>query len=436
MRIEVVLPKVDMDMEAGVIAAWKVADGGLVRQGDILFEMETDKSLMEVESPGTGTIRGLADITGELIPVGTPVAWIDADADAASEPALPAAPPMQERSTPTPEGASPTANAAASTANAVTPAAAPVAAGSPDGGASREDLRATPSARRTARLRDVDLATISGSGPRGRIVANDVEVFADERDNAPAGGAAQIAPEATAPTQIDPRDGATGELVPFTPVRRIVAQRLAESVRTAPHFYLMAQVEMTALLEANRWLGTEIVKNSGVKLSVTVLLARIVGQMLRHHPLMNASIEGEATRLHPDAHIGIAMDRNGDLVVPVLRDVQSRSLADLAKEYGRLRHAVRTRTIAPSEMRGGTFTISNLGMYEVDAFTAIINQPESAILAIGRTVDTPVGRDGQIVLRPMATLSLSSDHRIVDGITAARFMAQLRRAIEDPAAML
>ena len=167
-----------------------------------------------------------------------------------------------------------------------------------------------------------------------------------------------------------------------------------------------------------------------------MLFARIVGQVLPQHPLVNASLEGAASRLHRRVHIGIAMDRSGDLMVPVLRNVDTGTLAELAKDYGRLRDAVRARTIAPGDMRGGTFTISNLGMYEVDAFTAIINQPESAILAIGRTVDTAVGRDGQIVLRPMATLSLSSDHRIVDGITAARFMADLRRAIEDPAAML
>ena len=155
--------------------------------------------------------------------------------------------------------------------------------------------------------------------------------------------------------------------------------------------------------------------------------------MLMRHPLLNASVEGDAARVHPDADIGIAMDRDGDLVVPVLRAAQAKDLAELTADFARLRDGVRAHTLAPGELRGGTFTLSNLGMHGVDAFTAIINPPQSAILAIGRVVDTPVGRDGAVVLRPMATLSLSSDHRIVDGVTAARFMADLRHAIEHPA---
>ena len=151
------------------------------------------------------------------------------------------------------------------------------------------------------------------------------------------------------------------------------------------------------------------------------------------HPMVNASVQGPAARLHRHADIGIAMDRDGDLVVPVLRNAETRSLAELTADFARLRDGVRAHTLPPAELAGGTFTLSNLGMHGVDAFTAIINPPQSAILAIGRVVDTPVGRDGQIVLRPLATLSLSSDHRIVDGVTAARFMADLRQSIEHPA---
>ena len=165
---------------------------------------------------------------------------------------------------------------------------------------------------------------------------------------------------------------------------------------------------------------------------MTVALAYLAGRVLALHPLLNASIEGDAVRLHARVNIGVAIDDQGDLFVPVLRDVPAHTLDELAREFARLRAAVRAREIVPDDMRGGTFTISNLGMYGVDAFTAIINPPESAILAIGRTTDTPVGRDGQVVLRPMATFTLSSDHRIVDGVTAARFMADLREAIEHP----
>lgn len=433
MPIEVVLPKVDMDMESGVINVWKVAEGDFVREGDILFEMETNKSVMDVEAPGSGTVRGLATITGDPVAVGTPVAWIDNEAEAGREaetvadpaiaPARPAAAPI------TAEVADTAANATAASADA-----GETLAPNPNDA----DLRATPLARRAARLRNVDLARVTGSGPHGRIIERDVEAHAaacETRDSQ------RVTPGQTDgghPARKDAGAGADegGRLVPFNPVRRIVAQRLGESKRNAPHFYLTAQVEMTALLQALHALTPPITKATGVKASVTLLLARLVSRVLMDHPLVNASIEGDAARLHTSAHIGIAMDWEGDLLVPVLRDVQSRPLIELAREFGRLRDAVRSRSIAPADMRGGTFTISNLGMYGVDAFTAIINQPESAILAIGRTADTPVGRDGQIVLRPMATLSLSSDHRIVDGITAARFMADLRRAIEDPADLL
>jgi pyruvate dehydrogenase E2 component (dihydrolipoamide acetyltransferase) len=220
--------------------------------------------------------------------------------------------------------------------------------------------------------------------------------------------------------------------VPFNPVRRIVAQRLAESARNAPHFFLSAQIEMSPLREALRGLEPQGAKSGGERPSMTVALAWLASRVLLRHPLLNASIEGDAVRLHPRVNIGIAIDEEGDLFVPVLRDAGSRSLSELARDFTRLRAAVRTRDLAPGDMRGGTFTISNLGMYGVDAFTAIINSPESAILAIGRTVDTPVGRDGAVVLRAMATFTLSSDHRIVDGVTAARFVADLRESIERP----
>jgi pyruvate dehydrogenase E2 component (dihydrolipoamide acetyltransferase) len=442
MAIEVVLPKVDMDMENGTIAAWHVADGDFVRQGDILFEMETNKSVMEVESPGTGRIRGLAPVTGEPVDVGTAVAWIEvaephADAAPSQAPALrdtepAAAAPAGAASPDAAPAPAATTREAATTASASTSAsvaasgaakapAAPHAATQPGG-----ERRATPFARHTARSHDVDLAAVSGSGPRGRIGAADVLAHVEARTTAESGPAAAQPDASMVPA------GETGRLQPFSPTRRIVAQRLAESMRTAPHFYLTAQVEMTALLAWRVQVAPEVARDAGTKPTMTVLLAWLAARVLRAHPVVNASAEADAIRFHEHVDIGIAMDRDGDLVVPVLRDVASRSLAEVTREYRRLHDGVRARTLPPADLRGGTFTLSNLGMYGVDAFTAIINPPQVAILAVGRTVDTPVGRDGQVVLRPMVTLSLSSDHRIVDGMVAARFMADLRRAIEAP----
>lgn len=362
MAVEVVLPKVDMDMAEGTIAAWRVAEGDLVRAGDVLFEMETNKAMMEVESPASGRIRSLAPITGEPLAVGTIIAYVD-------EASVPVRAPARE-----------------------------------------EGVRATPLARRTARLHDVALATIRGSGPDGRIVAGDVQAQVGARE----------------------QDQGDDTLVPFSPIRRVVAERLAASARTIPQFHLSAHVEMTALHETRRKRAAEVLAAVGVAPTLTVLIAHLVARVLARHPHLNASVEGTAMRVHREVNLGIAMDRDGDLVVPVLRNAGARSFAELVREYARLRDGVRMRTIAPADLRGGTFTISNLGMHGVDAFTAIVNPPEVAILAIGRTVDTPVGRDGVVVLRPLATFTLSSDHRIVDGIRAARFMADLRRAIEDP----
>ncbi|MEO5701961.1 MAG: dihydrolipoamide acetyltransferase family protein [Casimicrobiaceae bacterium] len=329
-RVEVILPKVDMDMESGVIVAWKVVDGEFVNEGDILFEMETSKSMMEVEAPGTGVIRDLANITGESISVGTTVAWIH-------------------------------------------PA-------------------------------DDDSAPLSP-------------------DPAPAG----IPP---LPAVFPPADASSGadHLEPLSPTRRLVAERLSESARTAPHFYVTMQVDMTALLRSRGAAGN----TAAPKSSITVAIAGIVARTLMNHPRINASLEGDALRRHTAVHIGIAMDRAGDLIVPVLRNAHMRTLAELAQDFARLRDAVDGRTVTPADLRGSTFTISNLGMYGVDAFTAIINPPESAILAIGRATDTPVVRDGAIVIRTVATMSLSSDHRVIDGATAARFMADVRAAIEAP----
>ncbi|MGH8714137.1 MAG: dihydrolipoamide acetyltransferase family protein [Casimicrobiaceae bacterium] len=397
MAVEVILPKVDMDMETGIITEWKVAPGDRVRQGQILFDIETNKSVMEVESPGSGTIRDLAPITGEPIAVGTPVAWIDTDGEAdASKPAVA---PRSEQATAT---------------GAPQPSAPPAQAPPPAAAAPSGSIRATPFARRAARMLDVNLAEIAGSGPAGRIV---------ERDVADHAGAAAGPARAEA---------GADRLIPFNPVRRIVAQRMAESARSAPHFFVSAQIEMGALQQALRRFAADDPAHDGARPSMTVALAHLAGRVLVAHPLLNASIEGDAVRLHARFDVGIAIDDEGDLFVPVLRDVAARTLQELTREFARLRAAVRSRQIAPGDMRGGTFTISNLGMYGVDAFTAIINPPESAILAVGRTLDTPVGRDGQVVLRRMATFTLSSDHRIVDGVTAARFIADLREAIEHP----
>ncbi|MBN9468705.1 MAG: 2-oxo acid dehydrogenase subunit E2 [Bosea sp.] len=413
MPVEVILPKVDMDMETGTIEAWHVKEGDQVRQGETIFEIGTNKAVMEVEAPASGAIRRIRAETGIAIAVGTPVAWIylDGETQDAAPAAKPAAMPASQPSA--------TATVVANQAsNGVAAGAVPVG------------LRATPLARRVARQNGIDLRAIAGSGPRGRIGEADVRShIAAVAAPAPVAvdGAAATCRSAEAPADT---------LKPFSAIRRIVATRLSESMRTAPHFYLSSEIEMSAAQALLRRLAARHERLGAPKPSLTVLIARIAAGVLGHHPLLNASAEGEATRFHQRIDVGIAMEREGDLVVPVLRDAGTMDMPAMAREFARLREGVAKRSLTPAELGGGTFTISNLGMYGVDSFTAIINPPQGAILAVGRTVEKPVGRDGQIVLRPMANFTLSSDHRIIDGVTAARFMADLREALENPEVLL
>ncbi|BCB17543.1 dihydrolipoamide acetyltransferase family protein [Bosea sp. ANAM02] len=411
MPIEVILPKVDMDMETGTIEAWHVKEGDRVRQGDTIFEIGTNKAVMEVEAPATGAIRNIKAQIGVPISVGTPVAWIYLDGEAATTPSEPAA-------------AAATVAAATSVSKTEAPAAPVIAAA-----ASPSGLRATPLARRIARQNGLDLRTVGGTGPRGRIGEADVKRHMEQR---PRCAAAQEARPATAPSATASGD----RLQPFSAIRRIVANRLSESMRTAPHFYLTSEIEMSAARDLLGRLARRHERIGAPKPSLTVLIARVAARILRDHPVINASTEGEATRFHERIDIGIAMERDGDLVVPVLRDAGGMDIPAMAREFARLREGMAKRTLTPAELGGGTFTISNLGMYGVDSFTAIINPPQGAILAVGRTIDKPVGRGGEIVLRPMASFTLSSDHRIVDGVAAARFMVDLREALENPELLL
>lgn len=410
MPVEVILPKVDMDMETGTIERWTVAEGDSVAEGQLLFEIGTNKAVMEVEAPTSGVIRRISAKPGDVVAVGTPVAWIYG----ASEMFDPANSPAK---LPTPKepandaGSRPAANPPGATANPM-------------------GIRATPLARRLAREAGLSLGDVTGTGPRGRIGEADIRAHLAKAATPVRGAPPAPAPAAPSTTS------AAGELVPFSLVRRIVAQRLTESATRVPHFYLEAAIDLSAALGFLRRMTPAIQSRTGQKPSLTAFIAHVVGHVLADHPLLNASVEGEAVRLHPERHIGIAMDRDGDLVVPVLRKAGSGRFEQTVAEFGRLRMAVADRSLKPSEMEGGTFTISNLGMFGVDRFTAILNPPQTGILAVGRTVETPVGVDGAVVLRPIANFCLSSDHRVVDGVVAARFMADFRHRMENPESLI
>jgi pyruvate dehydrogenase E2 component (dihydrolipoamide acetyltransferase) len=295
-------------------------------------------------------------------------------------------------------------------------------------------LRATPLARKLCREHGLDLAQIQGSGPNGRIGQQDVLAFLEHK--------AQIIPSSDVPSkdnsaqpptpnsQLASPDDVTR--IPLAGLRRVIAERMTASVRNAPHFTLNMQVDMAEAVELRRRVGPTIERQTGAAPSFTALIVRALAGLLLEHRYLNATLEDQTVLLHHRAHIGVAIDRAGDLLVPVLRDAQLLTLAETSAGLRDLHARAQAHTLSQAELRGSTFTVSNLGMYGVDSFTAIINPPESAILAVGRIVETPVARNGAVLVRPIMQLTLSADHRVVDGAAAARFLAALRERLEEP----
>lgn len=404
MPVDVIMPKVDMVMEHGTVVRWYRREHELVTVGEPLLEIETDKSTIDVEAPATGRLTGVTAQPGDTVPVATRIALILAPGEQVVEetPSPPAPPP--------PAGALPRP-------------------------------RATPAARALARHYGLDLHTLIGSGPQGRVRRVDVLQAAEAHtQNTPTTSSSTVAatlttpelpPTPTPPTLLAQEqrhlEDEEGELLPLVGVRRLVAERLMASA-AIPTFVLTVDVEMTALLRIRERLP--------FRPSLTSLIARAVAPLLCRHPELNRSFRTNGIWQHQAVHLGIAMDSDGQLLVPVIRHAQRLTLRELHAELTAIRERAAARRLGPAELRGSSFSISNLGMFGVDTVTAVINPPEAAILAIGRTVERPVGRNGELVLRPMATLTLSVDHRVADGAAAARFLADLRAAMEEPFLLL
>jgi pyruvate dehydrogenase E2 component (dihydrolipoamide acetyltransferase) len=420
--IEVIMPKVDMAMTEGTIALWRYRAGEAVRAGEPLFDITTDKADVEVESPASGTLWDVRAAAGQTIPIGQPVAFILAPGEQ---------PPVAGGRRTTDDDGRLTMD---------------------DGQRTTDKIRATPLARKLCRERGLELAQIQGSGPNGRIGRQDVLAFLEREDPHPptpapiaTGAGAALHPLSLAGEQgsgdaaqspisnpQSPPLNADITRIPLTALRRVIADRMTASVRNAPHFTLNMQVDMAAAIELRRRVGPAIERQVGAPPSFTAIIVRALAALLREHPYLNATLEDHTVLLHQRAHIGVAIDRAGDLLVPVLRDAQRLTLAETSAALRDLHTRAQAHTLSQAELRGSTFTVSNLGMYGVDSFTAIINPPESAILAVGRIVETPVARNGVVVVRPIMQLTLSADHRIVDGAAAARFLAALRERLEEP----
>jgi pyruvate dehydrogenase E2 component (dihydrolipoamide acetyltransferase) len=425
-EIEVPMPKLSMTMEEGELISWVKHEGDQVRAGDVIAEVNSDKVEMEVESPADGTLVRLAAAEGEVVPVGAPIATLETESEDLLGGILSAPPgdaPAEEAEA-RPDGGEtaappPTAEAPepAGADKAPEPAAPQPAAG---------PTPVVPAARRRAGELGVDLAAVTGSGRNGLVRVADVEAAAAPAPEAPA-------PEVPA-AAAQPAAEADVEEVPLTPMRRVVARRLTESMQSAPHFYLTTRVDVTRLLELRAELNRQLADGGqDRKVSVNDLLVKACAGLLAANRELNVSFGGDKLIVHNRVHIGVAVAVDGGLLVPVVRDADQKSLTQVAREAGELVERARAGKLSGDDMGGGTFTVSNLGMLGVEQFTAVINPPEAAILAVGAAGPEPVATaDGQVEVRQVLRLTLSIDHRAVDGASGARFLAQLKDVLEQP----
>lgn len=480
--VKVVMPRLGLTMKQGRVEKWMRRDGETVSKGEPLLEVLSEKVTATVPSPGDGVLRILVP-AGQSVPVGTPVAAL-VGAAAAAAPATPSAPgaaaadatgsgtPGQwVRSTPAarrlarelgvdlaavtgtgPDGLVTEQDVCAAhrarqegSAKPVPPTAAPAEMAPPGavspGAAEREPaapparvpappLAATPLARAVAADLGVDLRELAGSGPGGKITREDVlRAVQDAR-----GAAQDVGGEAQGLAAPTPRQGETR--VPLAGRRRVIAERMAASATQTAPVTLTVHADMTKACELQEALLPRVEASHGVRLTFTDIVVRVAAAALRAFPYMNASLDGETVVQHGGVHIGVAVDTDQGLVVPVIRDADRRGLGDIAATRHRLTEAARAGTISPDDLVGGTFTVTNLGMYEIEVFSPLINLPQAAILGVGAVEDRPVAQAGQVVVRPVCTLSLVFDHRIVDGAPAARFLRWIKSALENPALLL
>jgi len=426
MSIEILMPALSPTMEEGTLAKWHVKAGDTVKAGDVIAEIETDKATMEVEAVDEGVIEALlVDAGTENVKVNAPIARLAGEGEApAPSPAPKAAEPAKVA--PTPQAA-PAVQAAAPT-----PTAAP--APKADG----ERVFASPLARRLAQAAGLDLKAIAGSGPHGRVIKADVDAV---RGKAPAFAEASAGKPAAAPARqvqsLEQMGIAPGsyDLVPLDGMRKTIARRMTDSFRDVPHFPLTIDVEIDALLAARVKINAMLEKD-GVKVSVNDLVIKAVATALRRVPEANASYTPDGIAMHHHADIAMAVAIDGGLITPIIRAAETKGLAQIAVEAKDLAARARDKKLKPEEFQGGTFSISNMGMMGIRQFASILNEPQGCILSVGAGEQRPVVRDGQLAVATVMTVTLTCDHRVVDGAIGARFLQAFKPLIEDPLTMI
>jgi pyruvate dehydrogenase E2 component (dihydrolipoamide acetyltransferase) len=416
---EVKLPRLGQGMESGTIVKWLKSEGERVEKGEPLYELDTDKVTQEVEAEASGVLLKIAVQEGE-VPVGQTIAVIGEEGEEvkvdASGNGAAAAQPVDEDTQEEGSAAPAREEERERGREASTAEAEPQPAPTRDGGR----VKASPLARRIARERGIDLSALSGTGPEGRIVAEDVE-------RAEAGAAAPAAAPA-----VPPPPGEV-EVEQLSAVRRTIARRLTEAWQ-APAFQISMSADMTRAKELHARLAE--LAGDGTKPTLTDVLTKASAAALMRHRAINARFTGEAIERYPSADIGLAVAIPDGLVVPVIRGCERRTIAEIAAARADVVERARGGRLKQEDLDGGTFTISNLGMFGVEQFVAVLNPPQASILAVGTVEDRPVARDGELVIRPMMTMTLTNDHRAVDGATAADFLRTLKSFLEEPGLML
>ena len=428
---EILMPALSPTMEEGTLAKWLVKEGDTVNSGDLLAEIETDKATMEFEAVDEGIVGKLLVPEGsEGVKVNTPIAVLLEDGESAGDIGATAAPAQAEAPTPT------------DAAPAASPAATPAPAAPQSSGGTR--IFASPLARRIAANKGLDLSQIKGSGPKGRIVKADVE----KATAAAPAPAAQPGATPAAQTQAATPTGPSTDMVlkmyadreteemPLDGMRKVIAARLSEAKQTIPHFYLRREIQLDALLKFRATLNKQL-EARGVKLSVNDFIIKACALALQAVPDANAVWAGDRILKLKPSDVAVAVAIEGGLFTPVLKDAEMKTLSALSAEMKDLATRARDRKLAPHEYQGGSFAISNLGMFGIDNFDAVINPPHGSILAVGAGVRKPVvGADGELAVATVMSVTLSVDHRVIDGALGAEFLSAIKENLENPVAML
>ncbi|MBJ7317470.1 MAG: pyruvate dehydrogenase complex dihydrolipoamide acetyltransferase [Brevundimonas sp.] len=428
---DILMPALSPTMEEGVLAKWHVKVGDVVSAGDVIAEIETDKATMEVEAVDEGEITDILVAEGtEGVKVNTPIARLKDEGGAA-------APQKSEKPAAKAEEAPKAAPAAVEAPKASAPVAPAPAAPKSDSG---ERIFSSPLARRIAAQNGVDLKSVKGTGPHGRIVRRDVEAAGKGAAQPAAATTAAAATSGIAPRQVQSLaqmgipDGSY-DLIPLDGMKKAVARRMVDSIQNVPHFPLFIDCEIDQLM-AVRAKVNKMLEPQGIKVSVNDFIIKAAALALKMVPEANASYTPEGIAMHHNADVSMAVAIDGGLITPIIRKAETKGLAQIATESKDLAKRARERKLKPEEFQGGTFSVSNLGMFGIKQFTSIINEPQGCIMSVGAGEQRAVVKNGQVVPATVMTVTLTCDHRVVDGATGARFLQAFKPLIEDPVAML